>query len=135
MPTQIFYINTRLVYARYLFKYFSYVAHAVPRVMMCWIARAVLRASPHVVYACRACESCISPRVVRVLSRLSSRIARALSRCLRVAAHVVSCVIHTLFARRVIPSGVRATRLVRVSITCVARRPRMIIVFTYKLSC
>ena len=70
MQTQIFYINTLLVYARYLFKYFSYVAHAVPRAMACWIARVVLRASPHVVFTCRACGSCASLHVVYALSRV-----------------------------------------------------------------
>jgi hypothetical protein len=70
MPTQIFYINTRLVYARHLFRYFLYVVHAVPRTMTCWITRAVLRASPHVVFACRACGLCASPRVVRALSHV-----------------------------------------------------------------
>jgi hypothetical protein len=80
MPTEIFYINTRLVYARYLFKYFSYVTHDVPRAMMCWIARAVLRASPYVVFACRTCGSCTSPHVVRSLSCVCPRVVAHCSR-------------------------------------------------------
>ena len=77
MPTQIFYINTRLVYTRHLFRYFLYVAHVVPRAMVCWIARAVLRVSRHVLFAC---GSCTSPHVVRALGHVcrasGSRVAR-----------------------------------------------------------
>jgi hypothetical protein len=45
-------------------------ARAVPRAMACWVARAVLRASPHVIFVCRTCGSCASPRVVRALSHV-----------------------------------------------------------------
>jgi hypothetical protein len=76
MPTQIFYINTHLVYVRHLFRYFLYVAHAIPRTMVCWIARVVLRASPHVVFACHLCGSCASPRVVRASGSRDARISR-----------------------------------------------------------
>jgi hypothetical protein len=73
MPTQIIYINTCLMYARYLFRYFLYVAHAVPRAMVCWIARAILRASPHAVFACRAqCHvsfACITRRARILVNR------------------------------------------------------------------
>jgi hypothetical protein len=47
-----------------------YVSHAIPRAMACWVERAGLRASPHVVFACRACGSCTSHRVVRALSHV-----------------------------------------------------------------
>jgi hypothetical protein len=67
MPTQIFYINTRLEYARHLCRYFLYVAHAIPRAMACWIA--------HVVFV-RVSTRCL--RVSRV------RIVRIAERCPRV---------------------------------------------------
>jgi hypothetical protein len=76
MQTQIFYINTRLVYARYLFKYFSYVAHAVPRAIACWIARAVLRVRIMRIAAC-----CLHSK-----SRLSVHRRILFARCSRVVA-------------------------------------------------
>jgi hypothetical protein len=76
------------VYARDLFKYFLYVAHVVTRAIACWIARRsravahiILRASPHVVFACRACGSCTLPYVVRVLSRVCPRVVALFARC------------------------------------------------------
>jgi hypothetical protein len=48
--------------------------------MACWVARAVLCLSPHVVFACRACGLCASPRVGRALSHVcrapGSRVTR-----------------------------------------------------------
>jgi hypothetical protein len=95
MSTQIFYINTRLVYARHLFKYFSYVAYVVPLAMACWIVRrsrvvahTILHASPHVAFACRACGSCTSPHVVRALSHVCTRV---IAHCLRVIALFAHC--------------------------------------------
>lgn len=65
------------MYTRHLFRYFLYVAHVVPRAMVCWIARAVLRVSRHVLFAC---GSCTSPHVVRALGHVcrasSSRVTR-----------------------------------------------------------
>ena len=108
MQTQIFYINTRLVYARYLFKYFSYVVHAVPRAMACWIARAVLRASPHVVFTCRACGSCASLHVVYALSRVCPCVVAYYSRAVCASSPFLRA-----FCRA---SGSRVARVVR---TCV----------------
>jgi hypothetical protein len=79
MPTQIFYINTRLEYARHLFRYFLYVARAIPRATACWIARVVLRASPHVVFACHTCGSCASPSVVHASGSRVDHVCRATS--------------------------------------------------------
>jgi hypothetical protein len=108
MQTQIFYINTRLVYARYLFKYFSYVAHAVSRAIACWIARAVLRASPHVVFTCRACGSCASPHVVYALSRVCPCVVAYYSCVVRASSPFLRAFCRT--------SGSRVGRVVR---TCV----------------
>jgi hypothetical protein len=88
MPTQIFYINTRLVYVCHVFKYFSYVVHVVPRAMACWIARrscavaqTVLHALPHVVFVCvvRAVARAISHALTACITRADRVRSRAWS--------------------------------------------------------
>ena len=80
MQIQIFYINTRLVYALYIFKYLSYVAHTVPRAMACCFARVTTRGL-HVsrVRIVRIVACCL-----RAKSRVSVRRHILFARCLRV---------------------------------------------------
>jgi hypothetical protein len=108
--------------------------------VVCLVARhscacrgAISCASSRVVRECRACCLHVSSHIVarcratRTLSRACSRVIRALFACHR----------HS-FARscRTAARLVRVSRVSRVSITCVAQRPRVIIIcFPYKHPC
>ena len=73
MQTQIIYINTRLVYTRYLFKYLSYVAHTVPRAMACWIVCCFARVTTRGLHVSRVRIMRITAYCLRAKSRVSAR--------------------------------------------------------------
>ena len=110
------------MYVHHLFKYFSYVAHVVPRAMACWIA----------------CRSRAVAHAVRALPRALFRMS--IARCLRVAivrsriraaclvrvlfAHVVSLSFACCLRVIVIPSRVRVAHISRIDHVCRAASAR-----------
>jgi hypothetical protein len=84
MQIQIFDINTRLLYARYLFKYLSYIAHTVSHAMACWIVCCFARVTTRGLHVSRVRIVRITACRLRAKSRVSVRRRILFARCLRV---------------------------------------------------